>query len=447
MKFDEILKPTYEPQTITIRLSDQGQDSEYETNAKATFGRAFPVIRVGNTTFQEAEILGFNFSVGTSFLPRLTFRVQLPHNRLRANLKTILDNITFYMGNNMDEHFVKLDMLVLDSNAGVGSQTMSMECELHLPNLYSKHIRSFTDIKDALKTICEECKMGLLMNYEPPKLPDGVQIIQDGVTNIDMIKRLASYGSKDPGTLVTPFIDQQMYLCMWEITKLFKDTTLEKMKQHPLTGEGLSAKNDGNKLIISNQFHNEDRPFTLSRFVPKSNYAESAKLLALDHTISKTNLHTIETDTDTEIEHKKELVDIVQEQFNLPDEYRDLYQNIVLSKNFAIRMNQFTKMDVKPTYMIPAVYCGYNVKLEIFNDLAAVWYDDQENPGKTAEQIRKEGDTMGNQYDLRPNELFTGNYYLAGIEWNYNSNATRIAQTLHLISKMSDDELETHLKA
>ena len=109
-------------------------------------------------------------------------------------------------------------------------------------------------------------------------------------------------------------------------------------------------------------------------------------------------------------------------------------------------MNQFTKMDVKPTYMIPAVYCGYNVKLEIFNDLTAVWYDDQENIDKSAEQIRKEGDAMSNQYDLRPNELFTGNYYLAGIEWNYNSSTTRIEQILHLISKMSDDELETHLK-
>ena len=447
MKFDEILKPTYKPQTITMRLSDQGQNPEYEINAKATFGRAFPVIRVGNTTFQEAEILGFNFSVGTSFLPRLTFRVQIPHNRLRENLKTILDNITFYMGNNMDEHFIKLDMLVLDSNAGVGSQTMSMDCELHLPNLYSSPIRSFTDIKEALKTICGECKMGLLMNDERPKLPAGVQIIQDGITNIDMIKRLASYGSKDSGTLVTPFIDQQMYLCMWEITKLFKDTTLEKMEQHPLTGEGLSSKNDGDKLIISNQFHNEDRPFTLSRFVPKSNYAETAKILPLLTTFSKTKLHTIETDDSTEIEHKKELIESNLWQFNLPDEYQELYQNIAIGGHIATRMNQFTKMDVKPTYMIPAVYCGYNVKLEIFNDLAAIWYDDQENPDKTAEQIRKEGDAMGNQYDLRPNELFTGNYYLAGIEWNYNSNTTRIAQTLHLISKMSDDELETHLKA
>lgn len=446
MQFTEILKPAYEAQQITIRLNDQDHTPEFEGNARATMGRAFPVIRIGNSTFMGNDVLGFHFSVGTSFLPHLSFRVATSYDRLKENLKTILDNITFYVGNNKDKHYVKLDMLVLDSSATKETHAMSMDCELYLPNLYNSPIRTFDTIKDALKKVCEECQMGLLMNYEPPELPEGIKIIQDGITNIELIQRLASYGSADEGTIVTPFIDQQMYLCMWEITKLFKDTTLEIMENNPLTGEGLDPKNDGDKLILSNQFYNEDRPFKIQNYVPISNYADTAKILPNNTTFSKTILHTFETDENTKLEHKKELLVTGLEQFNVPDELKDLYKNIAISRHLNARLGQFVKMDVQPKYMIPGVYTGMNVKLEIFNQISPSWYDDQENPDRTAESIKQQGDSMYDIYELRPNDLHSGQYYLAGIEWHYNGSE-RITQTLHLISKMSEDELETHLKA
>lgn len=284
------------------------------------------------------------------------------------------------------------------------------------------------------------------MNYEPPELPEGMKVIQDGITNIELIQRLASYGSADEGTIVTPFIDQQIYLCMWEITKLFKDTTLEIMENNPLTGEGLDPKNDGDKLILSNQFYNEDRPFKIQNYVPISNYADTAKILPNNTTFSKTILHTFETDENTKLEHKKELLVSGLEQFNVPDELKDLYKNIAISRHLNARLGQFVKMDVQPKYMIPGVYTGMNVKLEIFNQISPSWYDDQENPDRTVESIQQQGDSMYNIYELRPNDLHSGQYYLAGIEWHYNGSE-RITQTLHLISKMSEDELETHLKA
>ena len=109
---------------------------------------------------------------------------------------------------------------------------------------------------------------------------------------------------------------------------------------------------------------------------------------------SKTNLHNLETDDSVSVEHKLELLEEKKIQFNLPDEYAALYQNVAIAKRLRYRLDQYIKIYVRPIYFIPQIYCGMNIPLEIYNKIVPVWYDDQENPDKTIQTMEQEAKSV-----------------------------------------------------
>ena len=141
------------------------------------------------------------------------------------------------------------------------------------------------------------------------------------------------------------------------------------------------------------------------------------------------------------VEHKLELIEEKKIQFNLPDEYALLYQNVAIAKRLKYRLDQYTKMYVRPIYFIPQIYCGMNIPLEIYNKIVPVWYNDQENPDKTIPILEQEAKSVvPNYYEEQPNELLSGNYYVQSIRFIYNGEY-RLQQELGLIAKMSEDTL------
>lgn len=439
MKLDEILKPSYEPQEITIRINREGNEPGAEERARKEMGNVFPIVRMGNQVFMFQDIKRFELRVGEEILPTMSVKIDCGRDRLKEELSVLLDKLTFFLGDNNDPHFIKLDMLILNSSAKMAKFGASFDCEMYVPNIYKTHIRSFDTLLDALKEICNECQIGLLMNYTLPELPEGVKIIQDGITNLEMIKRIAAFGSKDLGTCVTPFIDQVMYLNMLEVTSLYTDETVELIDICPWNGEALSSPR--NQLILTNNTYNEDRPFNISDFVPSSEYATIAKVLPKKTQYSKTNLHNLENDDSVTVEHKLELLEEKKIQFNLPDEYATLYQNVAIAQRLRYRLDQYIKMYVRPIYFIPQIYCGMNIPLEIYNKIVPVWYNDQENPDKTIPVLEQEAKSVvPNYYEEQPNELLSGNYYVRSIRFIYTGEY-RLRQELGLIAKMSEETL------
>lgn len=444
MKLNELLKPSYEPQEIIIQISDK---NGAEQDAPGHYGVLTPVIRLGDDSFSGQTIRSFRFNIGAQFLPQLTFTLQSTHSRLKEKNRILLDKATFYIGSNNDKHFIKLDMQITDSGSKESVDSIRYNAELYAPNLYSVHIRAFKNIEEAIKTLCKECQIGLLTNYKFPKL-DNIQIIQDGISNIEMMQRIAQYASEKMGTYVICFIDQLMYLNMLEITTLFNDKTIEKIKYSPNTGEKLVG--EASKLILNNQISRIDknnkleRIFKIQTYQQLSNYASSAKTIAKKTEIHNTNIHTFEESNPTIVEHTLELCDSEMIQSNLPEEYQTLYQNKTIRHDFEARLEQFVKLRIRPTYMIPPIYCGMNIPVEIYDENIPVWASSQEE--EDYKVIQRKGDSIDTLQPIK-NDLLSGDYFVSEIEYSYRcasstENGSRITQVLTLIAKIPEDELQ-----
>ena len=153
MKLDEILKPSYEPQEITIRVNRDVEEPGTEERARREMGNIFPIVRMGNQVFMFQDIKRFELRVGEEFLPTMSVQIDCGRDRLKEELSVLLDKLTFFLGDNNDPHFIKLDMLILTSSAKMNRFGASFDCEMYVPNIYKTHIRLFDTLLDALKEI------------------------------------------------------------------------------------------------------------------------------------------------------------------------------------------------------------------------------------------------------------------------------------------------------
>jgi len=260
-------KHKLESQKIVVR-QDKGSDEKDVSE----IGSMFPLIRIGDTTFEKDDIKAFVLNVGESLIPTVTLTIDDADINLRGFQLT--DDfirgdslMTIYISILQDDtnSAIKNDYKITSQRSSAGSDSVTFSAELYVPKMtgkiqYGLNTNSF----DALKEIAEFCGLGFATNITDTPSDDSLWLTNKNLESL--IMDIERRGSID-NDCYNIFIDAYANLTVLQYGKAIADTT-----QYYIETNAVGKKVEKFKLLVTNEQEiEEDDGIPLESWSSKSN--------------------------------------------------------------------------------------------------------------------------------------------------------------------------------
>jgi hypothetical protein len=445
MILKELLRPTLSPQSIVVR-----KDDENKSHLRELVGYRYPLLRILDTTIDAPLIQNFSLTIGNTFLPTMDITVDDTDQRFREKLKANLDILTLYMGSNRDNNYIKSDYLIGNLYSDPSSTMFTLSCMLLVKDLYTKRIRSFgkTTSIEVLKTICAECGLGLLSNVD--STTDEQVYIQDGKRTVDYIFYICKRAYKNDNTKFDVFIDQYNYLNFIDVASAYSDNTPVYTTEDPISGEQLDEKR---AFILNNNIEDPDKIFKFTQWSTDNNYgavSQNTPQILRTHSVDielnkkeeapiKETFISTKTNDDKNAKFKNaQLLDYSYVQLHNTDNTHANYsKTLAVTEQLDKVYGQGSKLDVGLMYPVFYAFPYQYVPVELYNSVKHEQYDEQENTGRSVEDIMQNIANPSAKYEK--NTLISGDYWIRSITYSYaKSHVTWQRIRLHQLPSIKD---------
>ncbi len=405
-------------QKIIIR-QDEGSD---ETDISQV-GQTFPLIRIGDTTFEKGQISSFTLNVGESLIPRITLTIddadmnfrgfQLTDDFIRGDsLLTVL--ITIINDNNNES--IKNDYKITNITGRSGSDTLTINAELYVPKMTSKRQWGFNGNSfDALKEIATFCELGFSTNITDAPTDDSLWLTNTNLENL--IKDIEGRAFIDDDCLAV-FIDAYANLTVLQLGKAIEDTT-QYYFDTDINGNPI----DQQKLLITDATDIEGE-----EAIPLSSWNSKSDLEKYLRNFTK-GIYTDKTDekvTDFDIEENEVKTSMADEATLTHDNGRFDRDNLhaqfgfsdVRNKQIRDALTQGTLIDFRIDRYTPYIFVGMNADFRMVYNIRTDTLRNQEDEISVSDALETFEPKKGEQ--TLP---VSGKYHIQDLQYTYKRGA------------------------
>jgi len=376
---ENIFTPTLEAQKIIIR---QDEDSSEEENRG--LGSLYPVIRIGEKTFDQGDIKSFSLTIGSQLIPSLSISIDDETMQFRQKVFSdefiLSDSLaTIFIGviGDTDYESIKADFKI-NEVTGRGTNTLSLNTEMYIPELKKRRQYAFRgSTREVLEDIATICGLGFNVNFDIGTTNKSVWICN---TNFEDLLNHILKKSDFSNDLLNIFIDQYLNLNAVLLNEAFEDSGKEKLLW--INGEKLDNEVE---LLISNNKEGESETDETLQLDTWSISSDMSKFLTSPNNItffsnSSGDFHDFggqtswrryseKTEVTTETEMSVDSKDFVDngrfDTDNLHDKYGiSMYRNKQLST-----IKQGSILTFKLVDFTSAIYINMNADFDIFHDM------------------------------------------------------------------------------
>lgn len=443
--FGIVFKPSYEAQNIIVR--HDGSDVTNSKKVIESYGYLTPLVRCGNFSFVHDDIKSFNLYFGKNFFPTCTVSVSDNYDKFKESIKAKIDIFTIYISGRQpqftagtptpgprDQYFMRLDFLITNVSGYGNSVTLSGEyfCS-QTDTLYTVHTRTFDTVKDCVETICKACGLGLIhwYNYQYPEPP--FKIIQDGCSNLDMLKQIESWGGAHSKTKM--FIDNLNYLNIVDMIQALKDKSPDTTCYDHVTRTTISQI----PIIFNNRegYDEESEDYKmlkLGKYVHDTNHAEYCRIIPGKNFQDLHDYDTFEKPIDNEeVGFQEEMLTQQNSWLMYPTHVQPILSQRIDEPHLTNKIAQLGRLEFNPMFFMPQLYAGMTIKIEMYKQLNSNTYDNQETQDTDA-VADKNAQMHPTRYTWIKNDLLTDFYYVEEIQYQ-SSFGKQMKQIVTGISK------------
>lgn len=268
------LQSGIKPGEIKIEF-DSGAQKEVDKILNE-WGSAIPLVKINDYVLKIGEVESCSINVGINKLPTFNIVVDDYTFKIRNNLKHQIDTCVIFFG--YQNWYVKFTGLITNISSFSGSYQLFIDGILYVEPLYVRSQKLYKDqtIKDIIKSVCVDTKLGLYTFDNDELLNTPNLVINPNQSNIDFLKSLITTYTDNVYS-----IDTFGFLHIGDIETILKQPTDtysisykdgSKITETPLIFRttNVAGDNDDNKIPID--AYTIDQNFALSQLGTQKQY-------------------------------------------------------------------------------------------------------------------------------------------------------------------------------
>jgi len=407
-------------QKIIVR-QDKGND---ERNLDEV-GYLFPLIRIGDVTFEKDEIKSFRLNVGESLLPTISLTIDDSDMNFRGNQLTDEfvkgdSMLTVYISITADSsnEKIKNDYKITSISGISGSKNITFNAVLYVPKMAAKRQWGYNgNSLNAIKEIAKFSDLGFTTNITQNPTDNSLWLTNTSL--IDLLRVIEKRSSIENDCIII-YVDAFANLTVLQLSVAIEDTT-----QYFIENDPSGKKVNPIKLVISNKSEKEegiDDSIPLNSWTSNSNMEKYLKNYTLGvysdnngEKFKEISIQETEINTSLSVEGVHKLDNGRYDRDSLHSEY-----GFIEEKNRQIRdtLTQGTRINFKLDRYNPNIFIGGNFDFYIEHSMRNSTTNNQKEEIGTGEAVDKSTPQSG-IIKLK----LSGKFHILDLQYVYKRNS------------------------